>query len=736
MHWASFKEPRENILSTLAITVLLGCFVFSNTQAQSSLWERSLRTELEAVHQRLTEEDAPRAALEMLEQVPRFFPLISDSARLKEFRTQYAELTFLSLEKAQVACDSLPLTLEQVLLRAGLNYQRGDLLKESFWLDQIDLQYGTEGPAHGLAMILLRDYKYCSDGPLDSVKAILSRVWKQKIDASWDLPFWADPNESPVIAGAFEAGYYDEWVNNQVATWLQSETSKLEAIYQILEEREERLRQSQLRWLSFSDIYPATEDPLPRLRAALYSADSLEARIQRDQAILKADSLGLLRDLLADQRSANQEAIQHFAVNYPQFRSFWESDPAPSLERIQDRLAGPNEAFLRYYRLDSSIFVLLVQKDEISFIHSKISDNFSAILANLKRSIREEPGPSVTEFLNNGLALYRELFAPVDSLLEEGTNDLVVALPYQHDFPMEVLLEKEPGLNDLLPAWAFLVKRFSFRYTPSCRQWMEEIQKETAKSTDRFGGFSWDPALDLDSNAIIDWSEMAQGGKIQFTRQQRDVVDLANAFAGDLFLGPEATRTNFVQRIHDYQVLHLALPWEEKGSDLYWDEGVRFSGSNQADLSVRMICGLSLQNDLILFSGFPKNASAATPAYDHLLPYAFHLSGAKALVQVGWEAPTSSRINLLERFFAYAKSGTISARALQAAKIDFIRQADLPELAHPFYWAAPVLKGDSSSLDLQDENHDLWEISLGLGGFALLILLLHKIGIWLRRRNR
>ncbi len=735
MHWASFKKLRENILSTLAMTVLLGCFAFVNVQAQSSVWERSLRAELEAVHQLLSEENDPRAALDILDQVPRFFPLISDSTSAKELRTQYAELTFLSLEKAQVACDTLSSKLEQVLFRAGLNYQRGDLLNESFWMDQIDLKYGAKGPAHGLAMILLRDFTYCSGGPIDSLKTILSRVWKQKIDEQWNLPFWADPNESPVIVGAFEAGYYDEWINYQVGTWLQSETSNLESIYQILEKREQRLWQSQLRWLSFEDIYPAVRDPLPGLRAALFSADSLEARIQRDQAILKADSLGLLRDLLMEQRVAYSTSIEEIETNYPQFRSFWESTPAPSLQKLQERLNGPNEAFLRYYRLSESIFVLIITNEQVRYVYSEIPADFSALLASLKRSIREQPGPSVTEFLNNGMALYRTLFAPVDSLLGNGIQDLVVALPYLHDFPMEVLLEKEPGLSELLPDWAFLVKRYSFRYTPSCQQWIEEIEKKTAKSTDRFGGFSWDPALDLDGDSTIVWSEMAQGGKIQFTRQQRDVVDLANTFAGDLFLGPEATRANFAQRVHDYQILHLALPWEEQGSDMYWDEGVRFSGSNQADLSARMICGLSLQNDLVLFSGFPKDASAATPAYDQLLPYAFHLSGAKALLQVGWEAPESARINLLERFFAYAKTGTVSAKALQAAKIDFIRQADLPELAHPYYWAAPVLNGDSSSLDLQDENQDLWQISLGLGGLALLILLVHNIGVRLRRRR-
>ncbi|MEO1714337.1 MAG: CHAT domain-containing protein, partial [Bacteroidota bacterium] len=282
--------------------------------------------------------------------------------------------------------------------------------------------------------------------------------------------------------------------------------------------------------------------------------------------------------------------------------------------------------------------------------------------------------------------------------------------------------------------WSFLVNRFSFQYTPSCRQWAEKIVKRTAEPTDRFGGFSWDPALDLDSNSTITWSEMARDGKIQFTRQQLDVVNLGSTLDGDLFLGPEATLPNFLHKVNDYQIVHLALPWQNKNSHLDWEEGVQFSAADSSALSMRSISGLSLQNDLILFSGFPKEVSEKAPGYDQLLPYAFHLSGAKAVINANWEAPTGARVDLLSRFFSYAKAGLSSAQALQAAKQDFIRQADLPELAHPYYWAAPVLHGHSANLDLQDENHDLLQIGLGLGGLALLILLIHILGDRLRNR--
>ncbi|MEM1219055.1 MAG: CHAT domain-containing protein [Bacteroidota bacterium] len=737
MHWLRFKIRREHILSFLATSLLLFGFTWSTVEGQTSVWERSLRSELKTVHELLGEENGARTALDLLNQIPRFFPLISDSASASELRIQYAELTLIGLHKAQVDCDSLPERIEQTLLRSALDYRPGDMLKASFWRDQIMLQSGETGAAHGLALILLRDFQDCKTESIDSLKNVLSRVWKQKIDERWDLPFWSSPHQTPPILGYTGGTDYDEWINYTAAKWIGGEASKLETIYRVLEEREERLRQSQLRWLTFSDIYPKEEDPLPRLRAALYTTDSLAARIERDLNILKADSLRLLRDILGERKEADQASIAQFKADYPTFLSFWDKPEIPSLSSLQDQLKGPSDAFIRYYRLNRAVFILVVQKDKVDYFYVPISENFGAVLATLTTSIRQKPGPSVTDLLDSGLSLYQTLLAPADSLLSNTISNLIIAPPFRHTLPMEALIDQEPGLNELLPDWSFLIKRYAFCYVSSCAAWLASPGKEGRGPTKHYGGFSWDPTLDVDQDSIITWSEMSLNGNIRFTGQQEDVAQLAGFFGGDPYIGPEATLVNFRKKAKDYKILHMALPWKEEGNDHYWDEGLHLSGPGKMICSIRSICGLSLANSLVLCSSFPMENQASSlqpPPFEYLVGDAFQIGGAKALVYASWEAPSNTRQDIISRFFKYVKEGEWTASALQKAKKDFLSQSETPQLAHPYYWAAPVLYGPSSTVDLQKKNQDLLQIGLGLGALALLVFLIHTMGNYLRSR--
>ena len=97
---------------------------------------------------------------------------------------------------------------------------------------------------------------------------------------------------------------------------------------------------------------------------------------------------------------------------------------------------------------------------------------------------------------------------------------------------------------------------------------------------------------------------------------------------------------------------------------------------------------------------------------------AFQYAGTKSLVLSRWEISDNTTPILMKYFYTHLKAGMNKSRALQQAKLEYLKTADINRL-DPFYWAGFYLIGDTAPIPFKNDNMLYW----WLGLFGVMIAL-------------
>lgn len=138
-----------------------------------------------------------------------------------------------------------------------------------------------------------------------------------------------------------------------------------------------------------------------------------------------------------------------------------------------------------------------------------------------------------------------------------------------------------------------------------------------------------------------------------------------------------------------------------------------------------------LASDLVVLSGCNTAAGEVLPGEGlEGLQYAILAAGARGVVATRWLVEDRSMADLMDRFYGYLAAGLPLDRALQQARLAFLKDAP-SELQSPFYWAAPAFFGAPRVLPLTPRPSSFLSRS-----WILLLLLGVGLGVWLHYRKR
>jgi LPXTG-motif cell wall-anchored protein len=110
------------------------------------------------------------------------------------------------------------------------------------------------------------------------------------------------------------------------------------------------------------------------------------------------------------------------------------------------------------------------------------------------------------------------------------------------------------------------------------------------------------------------------------------------------------------------------------------------------------------------------------------LARAFAYAGCGSTINSLWKADDQATSVILRQFYTHLRAGETKARALQLAKLDYLKSDAIDK--SPAYWAHLVLTGDSSAL-YATTNWILWVVmgACLLGGGVIVIL-------WRKKKSR
>jgi len=82
------------------------------------------------------------------------------------------------------------------------------------------------------------------------------------------------------------------------------------------------------------------------------------------------------------------------------------------------------------------------------------------------------------------------------------------------------------------------------------------------------------------------------------------------------------------------------------------------------------------------------------------LARAFTFAGAKSIVNTLWSVDDASTATLMFDFYTELKKGLHKDQALRNAKLKYLKDTNTPlEKLDPFFWAAPIIIGDTAVLN-------------------------------------
>jgi CHAT domain-containing protein len=375
------------------------------------------------------------------------------------------------------------------------------------------------------------------------------------------------------------------------------------------------------------------------------------------------------------------------------YQSFVDSNSV-NFTMLKKSLLKDNQALIEILSGDSAVYVLAIMPQNSSLQKVNKHDFDSLSMAFI--SYVSDPvllNKAFESFKNVSSQLYQLIFRDISL----PTGRVIISLDNRY-FPFEALVTNPHRLT-------YFLEDHAVSYTYSARYLMNSFTSNSGYGTNMFMGVA-PVKFGSDMNLAS-----LSGSDRSLLRMQQYFQNSTN------LIGVNASRNNFLSLYYKYRIIQLYTHATDSGYDgepmIYFSDSV-----------------LSL-NDLI-YQNRPATSlivlaacqTASGKLYNGEGVFSFNRQfaavGIPSSVANLWQADNESSYRITELLYKYLAKGLPIDVALQQAKKEFIKGAESKEHQLPFFWAAPVLVGQASSIPLHESS---WQW-FGLIVFLLLVAFL------------
>ncbi len=227
-------------------------------------------------------------------------------------------------------------------------------------------------------------------------------------------------------------------------------------------------------------------------------------------------------------------------------------------------------------------------------------------------------------------------------------------------------------------------------------------------------------------------NELAVRGEPYYLQGAIKEVDLISSiFESTVFKEDQATKKTFKNLSDDYSVIHLSMHSFLNDEDSELSSLVFSDNENDYQLYISELYGLHFNSDLVVLSACNTGVGNFKTGKGMIsLQTAFTATGVPSVLSSLWSAPDKATQEIMVSFYKYLKEGTTKSRALQLAKLNYLKNTSEKSLQHPFYWAGFIVSGDVSPIQNSTPLSDkIWLVS------GVLLAGLIGIAIYFRRKK-
>ncbi|HLN56159.1 MAG TPA: CHAT domain-containing tetratricopeptide repeat protein [Bacteroidales bacterium] len=406
------------------------------------------------------------------------------------------------------------------------------------------------------------------------------------------------------------------------------------------------------------------------------------------------------------------DSISGFA---PPFSALSKITTPVSPVKIMEAL-GKDETIIDYFISNKycegkrKLYIFVVSDMAINLVENEVDSVFSTNAGYFSKSLNSTPASDYIKALHY---YYVNLIRPVKDLVK--TKRLIIVPDEEINLlPFDAFLSEAPvpGKNDF-DGLRFLVNDYAFSHSYSASLLSKHITTSGRNSV-----YSFSPAY---------------GGETGYDSLEgavREIRNINSVMRGRAFTFEKATKTAFMNSMKDSVIFHLAMhSFSDSANSLY--SYLLFNGTDTNDSSKLYNFEISLGkiiSPMIVLSSCNSGSGNLYSGEGQLsLARSFILAGASSVVRTAWDVNDDSGSEIITGFYQYISEGKNKDRAMQLAKIDFIKKSS-PALRDPYYWAAYEVVGD---------NGPVMKSNYNFVTFVTILILLSGAGfIYFLRRRR
>ncbi len=398
-----------------------------------------------------------------------------------------------------------------------------------------------------------------------------------------------------------------------------------------------------------------------------------------------------------------------------------------SIEKVRSDLLSSDDLLVEYFISDSSIFIFAINKQETKFVRLKKSAAFERDIEAM-RDILTQKIDEPDRFATLAHGLYQSLLAPVASNVEDF--NLIISPDRELSYlPFELLVKNEVEVGSTFFGLPYLINNHPISYTYSASMWQEVL----GKRSNPYGAEYLALAPDFNKRENFQGSEIAlqataepvRGALVELEGTSREISVIDDLFKGSFYEGTHATEQQFKKLAENYGILHLAThaivdDRHPMNSRLLFT--INQDSTEDGDLYAWELYNMRLNAEMAVLSACNTGSGKLQQGEGvKSLGWAFTYAGCRSIVMSLWPAQDRSTADLMTYFYQGLSKGYSKDRALQEAKLNYLKHAD-EIFSHPFYWAGFVVQGNSGPVTSRTNKYYLWlALGLLLGGLIMML---------------
>lgn len=395
------------------------------------------------------------------------------------------------------------------------------------------------------------------------------------------------------------------------------------------------------------------------------------------RAALKAaqvkDSI-VLQKLTADIRDNEIELskVQEKIAADPAWKQKETTGKIPTVRELQGKLDN-NTALLSYHLSEKELLTLLITNKKLEYHKTIIDKTFFTRLEEFKSSLhnispdQRYSGEAVSS------ALYQTLIAPFYRTIKQGTRLVIIPDDELNYLPFEALQDENKK---------YLIEKFAVQY---------QFSTALLGDNDKTGSLSNTLALaPFASGSVKDSAGSA------FTGLPASKEEISR-LKGRVLTDENATKNIFLQLSNRHDIIHLATHASVNNDTPSHSYIAFYPANNDYKLYAGEIADMKLDAvQLVILSACETGAGKLVKGEGLMsLSRAFAYAGCPNIITSLWKAEDKSTSFITQRLHYYLEKKYSKDKALQQAKLDFLRSDEIDSrLKTPDYWAHLLFIGN------------------------------------------